>query len=286
MDIAQAIEMANSILDEERVLPTVEYTDPIADHIEVLKRTGNQAAAISVEAARALKGREQFGNTLHLNLNSERGERPRPVHESPYDYVFKSVNFKLLLTLYKQLQDPDRHKFISALLARVPSVTASVRQKFPHFPCYNHQMSELPLVTEFCIRIGHANELFAAINGVNRPTVGIVLLLLQLEETIALNFNLISDQQLAAIPAGLKTVYDMCEKTITASRIMRVKNPLSYSQARQEADGQANEMMKSIKGIDEECRKGAIFLPEARVASTIAESGNRERQSQGGRVPR
>jgi len=249
MDLAEAIHMANSILNEERALPTVEYTDPIADYVEALKQAGEQTVSVSVEAARAFKGREQYGDTLHLNLDSERGQRPRPVHEAPHDHVFKSVNFKLLLTVYNQLQDPERLKFISSLLDRVPSATASARQKFPHFPCYYHQMSELPLVAEFCIRIGRANELFEAINSVKRPTAGLVLLLVQLEETIALNFNLLSSQQLAAIPTSLKPVYEMCQQAITDSRIRNAKYPLSPSRTHQETAEQANEMMEAIKGI-------------------------------------
>jgi len=259
MDIAQAIQMAKSILDEERVLPTVDYIDPFAEWIEDVRKKGTETELISAEVARAMKGREKYGDEPQLNLDTERGMRPRPVHESPHDYVFRSVNFKLLLTLYNQLQEVEKDQFISAVLNRVPNEAASTRQKVPRFPCYQHQMSELPLVAEFCVRTGRAKELFAAIGSVNKPTIGLVLLLWQLEEIIALNFNLLSDQELVTVPASLRPVVNMCEKLAAGITGKRLQNSRSYSQTLQEIDAQAKAIIESIKGIREECRKAQYF---------------------------
>lgn len=259
MDIAQAIQMAKSILDEERVLPTVDYIDPLAERIDYARNKGTKIELISAEVARAMRDREKYGDVPQLNLYTERGMLPRPVHELPHDYVFRSVNFDLLLTLYNRLQEAEKDQFISAVLDRVPSTAATTRQKVLRFPCYHHQMSDLPLVAEFCIRIGHANELFVAIGSIKQPTIGLVLLLWQLEEIISLNFNLLGEKELATIPASQGPVFDMCENLTASTRGKSPQTSINYSEALQDIDEQAEAIKKSIQGIREECRKAQYF---------------------------
>src|SRR6266576_655927 len=108
MDIAQAISKAKSILDEERVRPTVDYIDPVAEWTEKVRTSGVNAGPVPAEAVKAMKGLEKHGSEPRLNLYTERRMRPRPVHESPYDYVFKSVNFNLLRVVFSQVQEGER----------------------------------------------------------------------------------------------------------------------------------------------------------------------------------
>jgi hypothetical protein len=118
----------------------------------------------------------------------ERQKRPRPVHESPDEFRLKSINYELLFRLFSQVQDNDRAAFIAFLLSRVPAPESA---------------SELPLLAEFCIRVGYKRELIRAA-AESQITQGLQLMLRQLEETIALNFNLFSDQELDHLTETLK----------------------------------------------------------------------------------
>src|SRR5258708_6691366 len=125
MDFAQAIQKANNILNEERVLPTVTYVDSVADWMEDVKKRGKDAR-LTPEAVKAMTDREKLSaSEPHFNLHHERGLRPRIVHESPYQYDFRRVNFDLLRILLGQIQEGERDLFVPDLLARLPSDKAS-----------------------------------------------------------------------------------------------------------------------------------------------------------------
>ena len=65
------------------------------------------------QVLKALEGRTKVGwDQERLNLYTERNMRPRPVHESPYDYAFRSVNFDLLRILFGQIRKmPEVNSF-------------------------------------------------------------------------------------------------------------------------------------------------------------------------------
>jgi hypothetical protein len=270
MDTAQAIAKAKSILDEERMLPTVDYIDPLAEWQECVTKYGIDIEPTSAEGVKAMKGREKYGNGPRLNLYTERRMRPRPVHESPYDYAFKSVNFNLLRILFSQVQESERGQFISGLLSRVPSANASNYLKDEaRFPSYHRSMSELPLVAEFCIRTGYVQELLKAVSSMEKPTIGLVTLLLELEEIIALNFNLFSDQELATIAESLSPLSNLCEQVIRAMMIKRLERTFYLSQDLAESEAKAKEIKASIEGIREECRKARYYyLKDALLQET------------------
>jgi hypothetical protein len=259
MEVAQAISKASSILDEERILPTTEYIDPLEAWQEEVTRKGPNATPLSIDVTKAMKGREKYG-AKHLNLYTERGMRPRPVHESPYDYTFKSINFDLLKVLFNQIPDDDRGQFISRLLKRIP---VSVARRPPggvtRFPCYRYCMSELPLIVEFCIRMGYGQELLKAVGSCERPTIGLVILLLELEEIIALNFNLFSEQDLSSIVVNLHPLSVLCQNIQAKVRTERSRGMVNNSDEAAETGFQANEILESIGGIREECRKAKYY---------------------------
>jgi hypothetical protein len=261
MDLAQAIQKANNILNEERVLPTVTYIDPVAEWMADVNKRGKDAR-LTPEAVKAMKDREKTNSDPHFNLYHERSLRPRIVHESPYQYVFRSVNFDLLRILFGQIQECDRGLFVAGLLARISGEKASkyFNKDEARFPCYHRFMSELPLVAEFCVRLGHSRDLIEAVSKAEKPTIGLIVLMLELEEMIALNFNRFSDQELGTLTANLMPLYRTCEKIEKDVRDQAtVRGVTVYSQESRELRDRVDEIKASIGGISEECRKAQYF---------------------------
>jgi hypothetical protein len=123
------------------------------------------------------------------------------------------VNFDLLRILFGQIQECERDLFVVDILARISSEKASKYFKDEaRFPCYRRSMSELPLVAEFCVRLGYSRNLIEAVSRAEKSTIGLVVLMLELEEMIALNFNLFGDQELGALTTNLMPLYNTCEK--------------------------------------------------------------------------
>lgn len=71
----------------------------------------------------------------------------------------------------------------------------------------------LPLIAEFCVRTGHLNELLEATKKPKFPTASLAMMVMELEEMVALNFNLFSDSQLEAMPNELVTLRENSELT-------------------------------------------------------------------------
>jgi hypothetical protein len=102
-----------------------------------------------------------------------------------------------MLALFSQVPRENRPAFIGFLLSRISEHSGYADTKPP----------DLRLTAEFCPRAGYKKELIRAI-GESELTQGLVSVLTQLEDTIALNFNLFSDEdltQLAGILPPLKT---------------------------------------------------------------------------------
>lgn len=193
MNIDEALEKARRILAEEQVYPTLGYRYA-------------SSSAVTQQAAQ-------------VSLAFERKNRPREVIENPQSYVFESTNFSLLLKIFSQVAEEDRAKFVSALLEHVRQPIRTVRQRFsPTFPSCNGQVSSLALLAEFCIRTGHLKELLAATMEPKMPAASLVIMLLEIEEMVALNFNLFSDSELAAIPSDLAQLREIAERQTYSAR--------------------------------------------------------------------
>jgi flagellar biosynthesis/type III secretory pathway chaperone len=157
----------DQILKEERAYPTVSY-----------------APSKSLDLAKLIE----------LTM-SERGIRPRSVRENPHDFVFKSVNYELLSSLSAQFDEDQRLALRSHLLHRIGDLYAVKKVLRSEYPIWNSYTSELPLVVEYLIRVGASVELFDWLAKV-KPTPGVILLLLELQELVALNWSILSDSEL------------------------------------------------------------------------------------------
>jgi len=79
-------------------------------------------------------------------------------------------------------------------------------------------MSVLALVAEFCVRTGHLKELLAATSEPKLPAESLAIMLQEIEEMIALNFNLFSDSELVSMPSALAPLREMAQRHTWASR--------------------------------------------------------------------
>jgi hypothetical protein len=252
MELTDAIQKANRLLNEEHQRPTVGYVDESNDSI---------SSAIQAQST---------SSGARLNLYAMRRMHPRPVREDPQNYSFKSTNYDLLLTVYLQVSIDDRPSFISSLLAWVaPGPSTRSKTEGFSFPTFQWKVSALPLIAEFCIRTGHKKELIDAIAASKAPTVGLAIMMIQIEETIALNFNLFGESELEQLPSQLNGLREMAELQTYSARGARgrpgtmVPNP-HYKSGREQ---EASQIVKSVDGIADECNqalywylKGALQL--------------------------
>jgi hypothetical protein len=162
MNIDEALEKASRILEEEQAHPTLGYR-----HVSVPELAAQ------------------------LSLGIERTKRPRLVYENPKQYVFESTNFALLVKIFSQIADADRASFVSALLDSVRKpLPASYQKHGAYFPSFRGETSTLALLAEFCIRTGYLKELLIATAEPKMPAASLAIMLKEIEEMVALNFNL------------------------------------------------------------------------------------------------
>lgn len=223
MEFIEATKKATQILNEEKARPTTSYV-----------------AAQSSELATAMKN--LFGQ---FDLQKERAQRPRQVHESPHEFRLVGVNYGLLLALFSQVAVDERPNFVAFLLTRISMRSTSV--------------NDLPLVTEFNIRTGNKQELIRFI-GESSLSDGLLKVLTQLEETIALNFNLFSDDELEQLATTLRDILRRAREKNTKFLVARsgssqVPNP-NYDQR---LAAVARQIAYICEGLVEECTQARYF---------------------------
>jgi hypothetical protein len=233
MDLTEALKKARLIIEEEQVEPTIEYrygTDP--------------TLAIAYQ----------------FILASERVQRPRKVYEDPKQYVFRSTNFDLLVKIFNQVAEKDRPNFVSSLLDLVRTPMASHAYNSDRFPSFQYKTSGLALLAEFCVRTGNLKELVAATTEPKMPTASLAIMMREIEEMIALNFNLLSNNELESLPSGLAPLREIAYRQTWSARGQRnlpgrrENNPhfkMGFAEV-------GKEIVAAIDGIAQECRK-AIY---------------------------
>jgi hypothetical protein len=250
MDLTEGLEKASRILTEEQVQPTLYY--------RYVSNTWPSNQAIDRQ------GMEQRGWTPAMaaqsGLKSEREQRPRHVYEDPKLYMFASTNFDLIVKIFSQLADGDRAGFISELLNFVRKPIAAPDQKHGiHFPSFRGQTSALALLAEFCIRMGYLKDLLAATAEPKMPSASLAIMLNEIEEVIALNFNLFSDSELEAMPRSLTQLREIAERQTYSARGPRGGPMKENPHYKQGHSAVGEEIVKAIDGITEECRKGRYW---------------------------
>jgi hypothetical protein len=243
MDKSEALEKAARILEEEQVQPTLGYryvSDVWPSNQRYQQYELQRVGWTPVMAAQT-------------GLSTERKQRPREVYEDPRLYVFESTNFNLLVKIFSQVAQAERASFVSALLNFVRKPIAAHAQK------YGGKTSALALLAEFCIRTGHLKELLAATAEPKMPTASLGIMLKEIEEMIALNFNLFSDSELASMPSDLAQLREIAERQTYSAQGPRSGPVKDNPHYRQGFSDVGNEIVNAIDGIAEECRKARYW---------------------------
>jgi len=182
MDLHDAVQKAGQILDQERVSPTVKYEVATTD--------------TTMQAIYALSNQP----------SKDHGRRFRGVEENPDKYQLKSVNFDLLSALLGQLPEQDQQEWLASLRSRISSLHAyrHLSSEVLGAGTWRRCSSELPLIAEFLVRRG--DKLFIATLRQAAPSPGLTLLLIQIEEMIALNFTLFTDDEYAQLSAAITDI--------------------------------------------------------------------------------
>lgn len=195
MEPNEALLKAGQILDEERADPTVGYTP---------NEKGISAKHADPFAAKLLQALALSGDQ---RLDQIRSQRPRRVEENPRAWTLKSVNFDLLCALHAQIVSDSRPAFVTGILQRMASAACGRARRATYQPRWHGFVSELPLVAEFCVRNGATQAFLGALCQIE-PAPGQAVLLLHLEELIALNFTVLSDAEYVQLELCVKEVGD------------------------------------------------------------------------------
>ena len=261
MDIAAAKSAVNQILNEERERPTIGYED-IAN--EWVKRhnemTPEEIAAWS-----------KITSVPRKNLYAQRKEHPRLVTETPQIYQFSGTTFDLLMSAYGQVDENERGQLIEHILRRVESGgTGTHYQPEEAFPRFAALVCELPLVAELCVRTGNIEPLFAATAKPTMPTHALAIMMIQLEETIALNWDVFSNEQLGKLPTWLAPLREIADRQTYVSRGIRGR-PMGednqYYVRGHESEGK--QIVQSIDGITKECQQARYWYLKGMLQRTV-----------------
>jgi hypothetical protein len=224
MDLRDAIQKAGQILDQERVSPTVGYE---------LATTDRTLSVLSVV----------------VGPLTDRGTRFRAVQEHPERYQFKSLNFDLLSALLDQVPVQNRHEWLASLRSRLSNARSYRHTSSAVLGAgtWERCSSELPLVAEFLVRRGDKQFFIHALSEA-APSPGLTLLLIQIEEMIALNFTLFTDEEYAQLPAAIasigKTVAEL-EKRPSPTKGTTESNVIHY--VRREVPGFCDSVLEGCR---------------------------------------
>ena len=266
MNISDALEKVEQILVEEQNRPTLiyRYVSKAWPQNRWMQQYELQNQGYTPEMAAA------------LGLYDERKQRPRQVYEDPKLYLFGSTNFELMVKIFTQVSETERPAFVSALLDHVRKPPGVQTPKIPVvFPTFHGLTSALALLAEFWVRTGNLRELLAATAVAKIPAASLAIMLKEIEEMIALNFNLFSDSELASMPSDLATLRNIANlQTYSAigTRGGVMQNNPHYKRG---SEKEANEIVAAIDAITEECHqarywylKGALQeLPNLEIES-------------------
>ena len=125
----------------------------------------------------------------------QRGQHPRPVSDNPGFYFLQSRNYDLLEAFFEEIQPDERPLFLDHLRRRIldPTSFVVVGEEMLGKGQTSRTNSNLPLVAEFLVRHGENRGFLTALaKAPLRPAL--TRLLLHLEEMIALDYRLFSDE--------------------------------------------------------------------------------------------
>lgn len=200
-----------------------------------------------------------------LVLRAERDRHPRPVNENPHSFKFKSTNYELLAALFSQAPTAATAPLHEVFRDRIlnPRSFAQTRSAST-FPQWQHLASELPLIIEFSVRQGYKQELFETLPNC-AATVGVLLLLLELQEIIAFNFDVFSDEELARLPELLTNIQKGARMQYGALRAKRTATPTIVNGVKINTLQLTSDIEEACSAIEEQCRQARYWYLKANL---------------------
>ncbi|HZT34619.1 MAG TPA: hypothetical protein VFA15_01770, partial [Nitrososphaera sp.] len=200
MDLETAKKSAQLIVEQERQAPSSVYTFvgktlPTNVHFH-MHDAGNQNPRLAGIYA----------------LKSMRQQSPREVWERPEEWQFSSRNYELLTIILSQLETKDKISLLATLIAAAIAVQPVAAAKpTVQFPSWENNSSELALLLEICVRNNYFHILFSRVANLSLPVPCVAIMLMQLEEMLALNFNVFSNDELEKLPLKLAPIRAVAE---------------------------------------------------------------------------
>src|ERR1700687_2009611 len=143
------------------------------------------------------------------------------------------------------------------------------------FPSWRHKTSSLALLAEFCIRNGHTQALLDATVQLKMPSHGVAIMLIEIEEIIALNFNLFSRAQIDNLPKALAHLREIAERQ-TWSAKRQAGRPLENNpHYRQGFSKEGEEIVNAIDAIAQQCNQARYFYLKGVLQQTTNLEGER-----------
>jgi hypothetical protein len=230
MELKEALEHAHVIIVEEEKRPTLHYESALKSWPERVKAQ----------------------NTLP----AMRKRRPREVLEDPTLWEIKGRNYDAILELFRQLSNENRGMFLGGLLNKTRVRSLKLFENQHAFPSWNGHTSALPVVVEICIRNGYLDLLLKVLSHVEMPNAALAVMMVQLEETISLNFDVFSQAELKAMPAALKHLWEIAyRQTYMAKRDPKTNTKIQNEHFKQGFMVEGTDVANAVQMFLRECEQ-------------------------------
>jgi hypothetical protein len=230
MELKEALEHAHVIIVEEEKRPTLHYESALKSWPERVKAQ----------------------NTLP----AMRKRRPREVLEDPTLWEIKGRNYDAILELFRQLSNENRGMFLGGLLNKTRVRSLQLFENQHAFPSWNGHTSALPVVVEICIRNGYLDLLLKVLSHVEMPNAALAVMMVQLEETISLNFDVFSQAELKAMPAALKHLWEIAyRQTYMAKRDPKTNTKIQNEHFKQGFMVEGTDVANAVQMFLRECEQ-------------------------------
>ncbi|MBZ5503824.1 MAG: hypothetical protein LAN59_16575, partial [Acidobacteriia bacterium] len=264
MELGEAFDKANQILDEERSFPTVDYLPA-----EAANKGDHLAVQFLTSVAGAL---------AQTQLQRYREERPRQVLENRRLYRFRSSNYNLLHALLSRLKDSARPALVQHVLSRIHTPPACASAQTTHHSAWCGLTSELPLVIEFAARNGGKEGLMRLLGEVD-PILAHVLLLRQLEEMISLDFALFTSEEYTRLSWTVQFLTQSAQRKLKG----HPPQPAVFKPLSQIFAGPAASAMQEIVviggAIQQQCRKARYLYVKGELEEGLNLEVNQDKDT-------
>ncbi len=172
--------------------------------------------------------------------------------------------------IFYRNRDGTPGQLLEHILRRVESGgTGTHYQPEDVFPRFEALVCELPLVAELCVRTGNIEPLFAATAKPTMPTHALAIMMIQLEETIALNWDVFSNEQLGKLPTWLAPLREIAERQTYVARGLGGAPMEDNPHYVRGHESEGKQIVQSIDGITKECQQARYWYLKGTLQRTV-----------------